>query len=238
MQERYLGDSHDFIKYALLRHLHRTTSLRIGVNWYLTDPKRVDAVGNNHGEKRHHLTHPEWQRLDPELLEKLRAYEAPESRSIKNVERDQILPSDTVYFEQEVADAIGRATWHASALKHLKNTDIIFLDPDIGFEVPSMQQSRSPKYAFYSEAADWLREGKVCISIQFTPHRDPIKHAHKVRDKMHEVALPALKLPVVRGRVAPNILFLALSPDSMAISIQRAFVSFTELCPSKIELIR
>ena len=237
MQERYLGDSHDFIKYALLRHLHRTTCLRLGVNWYLTDPKRVDGTGNNHGEKRHHLTHPEWKRLDPELLEKIRAYEAPKSRIIKNVERDQVLPSDTVYFDDEVPNAINRASWHTSALKTLSDTDLVFLDPDIGFQVPSMEEAKSPKYAFYSEAADWLKKGKVCISIQFASHCDPVKRGQTVRDKMHEVALPGSKLPIIRGRVAPNILFLALSPDTMAETIERAFASFTGLCPSKIELI-
>jgi hypothetical protein len=33
MQLRYLGDSHDYIKFALLRHLHRSLNIRIGVNW-------------------------------------------------------------------------------------------------------------------------------------------------------------------------------------------------------------
>ena len=55
MQERYLGDSHDFLKYALLRHLSGELGLRLGVDWYLTRPESVDCPGNNDGEKRQHL---------------------------------------------------------------------------------------------------------------------------------------------------------------------------------------
>ena len=34
MRERYLGDSHDFLKYALLRHQSGELGLRLGVNGY------------------------------------------------------------------------------------------------------------------------------------------------------------------------------------------------------------
>ena len=40
MQERYLGNVHDYIKFALLRHLHTELKVRIGVNWYPTDPEK------------------------------------------------------------------------------------------------------------------------------------------------------------------------------------------------------
>lgn len=238
MQELYLGDSHDFIKYALLRHFHRITGLRLGVNWYLTDPKRVDGASNNDGEKRRHLTRPEWELLDSELLEKLRAYEAPEARSIKNVKHDKVLPQDTIYFDDEVPGALNRKEWQADARTALKDVDLVFLDPDNGFQVPSMKPARSAKYALYSEAVDWLRAGKVCISIQFARQCDPIGRGRKVRENMHRAAMSGHMLPIVRGRVAPNILFLALSPDIIGKQIKRALVSFSEQCPAKIELIQ
>jgi len=46
MQEGYLGDSHDFLKYALLRRLHARTGMRLGVNWYRTEPEAVDHLGS------------------------------------------------------------------------------------------------------------------------------------------------------------------------------------------------
>ncbi|HEV2488092.1 MAG TPA: hypothetical protein VGT08_21400 [Terracidiphilus sp.] len=45
MQERYLGDVHDYIKFALLRHLEKALDVRIGVNWYLTDPENNEDGG-------------------------------------------------------------------------------------------------------------------------------------------------------------------------------------------------
>lgn len=43
-------------------------------------------------------------------------------------------------------------------------------------------------------------------------------------------------LPVVRGRVAPNILFFALAPEHLRDGVERALRSFVERC-HKAELI-
>ena len=77
MQTRYLGNSHDFIKFALLRHVHRHCGLRLGVNWYLTSADEVDRHGSSDGEMRHHLTHLAWRAWDPDLLEAVRDFELP-----------------------------------------------------------------------------------------------------------------------------------------------------------------
>ena len=86
MQERYLGDSHDFLKYALLRHLHRTLDIRLGVNWYLTRPEHVDKAGNNDGEKRHHLKGGAWRGIDPDLYDVIAKFDDPAHRAIANIE--------------------------------------------------------------------------------------------------------------------------------------------------------
>ena len=44
MQERYLGDVHDFFKYRFLRHLASETSYRIGLNWYRPRLEDVDLM--------------------------------------------------------------------------------------------------------------------------------------------------------------------------------------------------
>lgn len=123
MQERYLGDSHDYIKFALLRSLQKALDLRIGVNWYLTDPEN-----NRDGEQRDFLDKPEWGRLDKPLLEKLRPFRRREYRTLKNFEQEGILPANTLFYEQKVPVREDRSRWHKQALSALLNAGLIFLD--------------------------------------------------------------------------------------------------------------
>ena len=83
MQERYLGDVHDYIKFALLLHMQDALNIRIGVNWYLTDPEN-----NGHGGQRAFLRDREWACLDAALLEKLRPFQASEYRTLENFKKD------------------------------------------------------------------------------------------------------------------------------------------------------
>ena len=41
MQERYLGDIHDFQKFIFLKFLSCAFNQKIGLNWYLVDPKKI-----------------------------------------------------------------------------------------------------------------------------------------------------------------------------------------------------
>ena len=77
MQERYLGDVHDFLKYRFLRHLKNNTNFSIGLNWYLTQPADVDPKKTNDGEKRFHLKGPNqehWLKWDTELFNNLKFF--------------------------------------------------------------------------------------------------------------------------------------------------------------------
>lgn len=156
MQERYLGDSHDFIKYALLRHLSDELDLQIGVNWYLTRPEHVDRSGNNDGEKCHHLKGGTWRSLDPDLFDKISGFEDPNECLISRVAEWGLLPRSTAYHSENISSH-NRSDWHRNSMRALSECGLIFLDPDNGFEVPSMSRRTAPKYALYLEAADFAR---------------------------------------------------------------------------------
>jgi hypothetical protein len=228
MQERYLGDSHDFIKYALLRHLRRTVDVRIGVNWYLTRPEDVDKAGNNDGEKRHHLNDPRWSAWDSDLHERLRPLAARPARKLEQVKESGLLPDDTQYFAEHVPTT-GRAQWHAQAVATLGDSDLIFLDPDNGFEVGSMTARSASKYALYEEAIDFYRRGKVVVGIQFIRQADPIQRGRDIREKLH--AGLENRLPIVRGRVAPNILFFTLASPDKSKQVAAALTEFAANSP-------
>jgi len=233
VQERYLGDSHDFIKYALLRHLQRSANLRLGVNWYLTRPEDVDRANNSDGEKRHHLKNSGWHDLDPYLYDRIKRLQAPETRQLRRIAEWKILREDTQYFS-DIVPATGRKAWHERAIAALADADLVFMDPDTGLEVKSMKPQAVPKYALYAEAADYLRAGKVVICIQFARQCDPVERGRSVREQLVAASGCSVSLPVIRGRTSPNILFLTLSPTDKADDVAEALSSFAAHC-AKVE---
>jgi hypothetical protein len=235
MQEKYLGDSHDYVKYALLRHLHATLNLQLGVNWYLTD-RSIDHSTNNDGEKRHHLKGGVWANWDKSLFEQLKIFVRPENRILGNVSTHKILPADTLYFDSIVPNT-DRQQWHENAKSSLSNAGLIFLDPDNGFEVDSATRAKLPKYSRFAEACDYYQLGKIVVAIQFARQCDPIKKAIDVREKLCEHAGGCARLPVVRGRVAPNILFIFLCPDQYSANLTSALSLFVGSSEGKAELI-
>ena len=42
MQERYLGDIHDFMKLNFLEFISKKINKKIGLNWYLIDSKHIE----------------------------------------------------------------------------------------------------------------------------------------------------------------------------------------------------
>lgn len=239
MQNRYLGDVHDYIKFALLRHLGKALNVRIGVNWYLTDPEN-----NGDGGQRGFLDKPaEWARLDRDLFGALQPFRDPAYRTFDNFERDEILPKSTLYYKNMVGTKDGRSRWHELATSTLSEAGLIFLDQDNGFEIkPKSMAGRTHKYAMYSEAADYFERGKIVLGIQFANRAKPVDRAKAVREKLVQTSGCAVVLPVVRGRVTPNILFLALSPSDRATEVEKALGAFGTESPvlngiKRIELI-
>lgn len=225
MQERYLGDVHDFIKYAFLRHLGRNTGFRLGLNWYLTDPMLVDKIGNNDGAKRFHLDGPSWQDWDAQLHILLQEFSEPKDRQLHHFYKLCALPPDTIYVDTQVSKA-KRIEWHRAALAKLASTDHVFLDPDNGLEVKSATGKRRPKYALYEEIRDYVADGKAVTCIQFARQCSPEARAIEVRNACLNATSLSSVLPVLRCRAAPNILFISLAPPDKAKPLKEAINSF------------
>lgn len=230
MQERYLGDSHDFIKYGLIRHLHKTTGLRFGLNWYLTTPEKVDKANNADGEKRHHMRGGEWAKIDGQLIEMLHAYQEPQDRSLSKFMASDILPDGTEYHSEELTSE-NRGEWYQRSLFSLKMSDVLFLDPDNGFEVKSVTRRTMPKYALYEEIRDYVDAGKSVICIQFARQCDSIKRAQEIAGKIELETGLQVKLPILRGRVAPNILLFTLAVPQHSIALEKELVNFASVLP-------
>lgn len=132
MQNRYVGDVGDYVKYALLRAL--TPGRRLGVAWYLYP----DEGHNADGKHTTYLDQPnKWRALDPELFDSLR-WIVNTDRSVARVECDGVLNanfhSEEIRTSQLVADERSqhRTDWFETVLSKLSGCDLVFADPDNG----------------------------------------------------------------------------------------------------------
>jgi hypothetical protein len=237
MQERYLGDSHDYVKYALLRHLHRHMNIRLGVNWYLTEPS-VDHPANKDGEKRHYLKGGIWEKWDKELFNRIMVFKDKTKRVLNTIRIHRILPDSTLYFDEIVLAVSQRQEWHQRSLKTLETAHLVFLDPDNGFKVKSATSKTLAKYCCYEEVVDYYRTGKIVVVIQFARQCNPNLKAQEVRTSLYKHADYSDSIPVIRARVAPNILFLFLASSEVVKSLTEAITSFVDLSRGKVELVR
>ncbi len=102
---------------------------------------------------------------------------------------------------------------------------------------------RMRKYALYKEAFGYYDSGKIVIAIQFAAKVKPLDRVMEVRKKLIQSKGCSACLPVVRGRVTPNILFFTISPLSRVEAVERALKSFAAKSPifkkseKRVELI-
>lgn len=162
MQDVYAGDIGDYGKFALLRTIAATTSLRLGVHWWRTvgtrpsnDGRFTDYLTSARGVTRYRL-------LDPELFDGLRALVLSGARTVAGLERLGLLPDKTTYFadllsyeEVRLASRLEhRRAWLARSQSALLTSEVLLLDPDNGLQVASVspRSKSAPKYVFLDEA--------------------------------------------------------------------------------------
>ena len=199
MRHNYAGDQGDYAKYALINALAGDGRQVVGVNWYLT----VHHEENGDGDVRPHLEAPdEWQHLDSRLLARMVEVFSglPESnRRVELLHDDGMLPMTSVFFTEPLptgslspaARVAAREEWHRQALRQMAAADVVFLDPDNGFEVPS-RGPRSKwrcKYATYGEVNDYLAAGKQVVPYQHARRMTWPALYEKVTTEMREAGV-------------------------------------------------
>lgn len=238
MQERYLADCHDFLKYAVLKALHGGLGGPVGLNWYRTRPEAVDHPSKKDGEKRHHLTQPVWRHCDRALVAAMERFGDPAMCSIARFEASGTLPGDTLYFSDPVpADRDDRKQWHAGALSRLAPVRAVFLDPDNGFQVKSMTRKRSQKYAMYDEVASYRARGQAVVTIQFAPRRPADAVAREMLERHARTFPHDAAQPLLRGRTSPNIFLQLAAPPSLQGTLLTALDALVARLPGKLEWI-
>lgn len=230
MQNRYVGDIGDYVKYALLRYITGTNKL--GVFWYLYPNEKH----NDDGRHTKYLQEPElWLHYDPELFCELRDMVEKDRRSVQEIESRNILPG-AIYIEdmlccREYAHKKSycddcssnegcraclslkhreswRKAWFDQALKDLGGCKIVFADPDNGLCLDEKFKSRQPKYwkRLPLEEALRLEDGRTAILYH---HNSMFKGGHLKEIGYWLERLPPKSMALYFKRISCRTFFIA-----------------------------
>ena len=168
MQNRYVGDVGDFANNGLLRWLCGMTScddlrrLSLGVVSYLNHD--VDEGGN--------LTPDRYQELgncDIPLYETMQHLVDNGLRNVHEFDEQGMLPGNTLNYHECRCNFTTRQEWLNGALEMVNDSEIVFMNPDIGIaEEDYAPAPDSPKHTYLSDLTPFTRKGKSLIIYQHT----------------------------------------------------------------------
>ena len=77
MQERYLGDFHDYFKFLFLKFLSTQLNMKVGLNWYLVNPAEIgpSELKKKDGEKRKFLHDEELKLYDKVIINEFKKFQ-------------------------------------------------------------------------------------------------------------------------------------------------------------------
>lgn len=123
---------------------------------------------------------------DPNLYDALGGIVEDKERRVASVHERGVLPEGTVFYEAPLTfrdmPAIGpeakrkrlehREAWAQGAREANRGCDVVFADPDNGFEVASVQRhhGRAPKYVFFDEVEPYIGRGQSLVVYQQVSH--------------------------------------------------------------------
>ncbi len=165
MKNQYFGDINDYRKYGLLRVLCGDGGISSGVCWMLTP-----SDGRTDGQFLRYLDQrARWRSYDPGLFDYLyRCVRVDNQRDVHWMEASGVLPNARYFSRMLNDDARGRRDYFSEMLESFRGINLIFFDPDNGFEVPSKPIGRrdSNKYLYWGEMSQAYRSGHSVLIYQ------------------------------------------------------------------------
>ena len=187
MQDRYAGDIGDYGKIGLLREL-QARGLSVGINWYRVDPleaeRKIDDTFKQADGK--YLIPDSLKVCDGVLADILTGIARSSNRSVEALEQANLVPGARYYRVPLSVDH--RFEWHEQAMEKLKNSNIVFVDPDNGMLVKSVgkRSARSVKYTFYEEVNDYVQHGQSVLIYNHRSRKPEGKYFHEICSKLRD----------------------------------------------------
>lgn len=219
MKHQYFGDVNDYVKYALLRHLGRAAGCAVQVCWMLTPP---DARSD--GSLVGYLRNPDrWRAGDPPLFDHLAACVAARRRHLRHIESDAWLPAARFHRDALLDDARARDAYFERLWQRAAGADLIFFDPDNGFEAASTRRGRrgSSRYLYWHEAAEAQRRGFSTLTFQHFPRVPREPYVARLRARAERETGGAAHIVCT-----PRVAYVLLAQPPRAAPLERAFRSF------------
>ncbi len=212
MQDRYVGDIGDFVKYGLLRAIRGTK--RLGVAWYL----HPDAGPAGDGKHTAYLQRrDEWRHLDAELFDALRKL-TTDRRSVANIEQSDILGAAVFAADRLVVAGVKvrdrprwRHQWFDGIKRQLADCDLVFADPDNGLVPNDRFRPTEPVSAKRIPLAEAmaLAQGRSAVIYH---HNTMLKGGHRNEIRCWKNQLPYGTMAYYWRRWS-NRTFFIINPD-------------------------
>ena len=175
MQNRYTCDVGDFAKYGLMRSFNQA-GFKTALAWYLfpdeghnSDGKHIDYIGRD-----------DFIRCDPQLHDKMKTMISKENRHISAIEKSKILGADTLFHSDKLdfkdlprlqskagmeQRKARREKWLFDCLAKTEGAELVFFDPDNGFEISSTKAlgDKGPKFLYWSDLYNFTQREQSLV---------------------------------------------------------------------------
>jgi hypothetical protein len=216
MKNQYFGDINDYMKYGILRILTDYGNISCSICWMLTDND-----GRTDGKFTSYLKNAgELKKYDPELFDWLNNHFANDlSRNVSFIQESELLKKCSFYSSVLTDTAKERQEYLKEFTSLSSDFDLVFFDPDNGFEVASTPYGKkdSSKYLYWEELIPIYKRGHSILVYQHFPRISRAKFIQdamlKIKDKLSADSVIALSTNNV-------VYFLILQPNHEQIKRQ------------------
>jgi hypothetical protein len=218
MQDRYVGDVGDFVKFGILRALAGDHS--VGVAWWL----HPDEMHNGDGRHVTYLQRANWRDLDQPLFDALNDIVQRDARNVAALETARLLTNATYAREQiptagpAAARRLARSAWIERTHDHLAGTDLVFVDPDNGLETSRFSPAarRAAKCVALAELRALAQPGRTLLVYHHQTRR-PGGHEAELRHWGQRLSAAGFRqVDAIRARpYSPRAFFLIDAPQVM-----------------------
>jgi hypothetical protein len=214
MKHEYFGDQLDYVKYAILRELVRSTGCSLCVAWMLTPPGvKVQ------GKRRTYLNKPEdWRSIDPSLFDLLLRLSRAGDPSLDLVQSERILDATSFVSIPFLGTTAERPQYLELVQQASASADLVFFDPDVGIAPAStsVEESRA-EHIHLNELVAFFARGRSIAVFQHYPRIKWPSFRRTVAKRVRD-ALGASDVHLVGSDSA----FLVLAPNPSHASLSRS----------------